>query len=257
MTRSIGAASTNGEGLPLSNVVSSESGDNLARCAKRTGANEIGAHEIGANVTGTGRRILLRPLTRTECLPAAELAARGMIDDPILVRVFGPNPKKRQRRLTHYYAYGMRFIQLNGDLVGAFEREILIGVIGATRPGFCQPRPLDALRIVPMMVRHNSPAISLRLKRWVDGWGRHDPREDHWHIGLLAVEPHVQGFGVGTQLIVDHCARMDEARTVSYLETDCAINVRFYEKFGYRIAGQAQVLGGTSWFMKRLARGEG
>src|SRR5580698_5187340 len=105
MTRSIGAASTNGEGLPLSNVVSSESGDNLARCAKRTGANEIGAHEIGANVTGTGRRILLRPLTRTECMPAAELAARGMIDDPILVRVFGPNPKKRQRRLTHYYAY--------------------------------------------------------------------------------------------------------------------------------------------------------
>jgi ribosomal protein S18 acetylase RimI-like enzyme len=151
----------------------------------------------------------------------------------------------------------MRFIHLNGELLGAFEREILVGVIGAMRPGFCQPRPLDALRIVPMMVKHNSPAISLRLKRWVDGWGRHDPREDHWHIGLLAVEPRVQGLGVGTQLMVDHCARMDEARTVSYLETDCAINVRFYEKFGYRIAGQARVLGATSWFMKRLAGGEG
>jgi RimJ/RimL family protein N-acetyltransferase len=295
MTRSTGAAGKNGEGLPLSNVASSaasESGDDLApSCLEpnsnsqdsvsQYGASQYGAsqdsvsqyslsqysadknasigrgNETGANETGAGRRIGLRALTRTEFRPAAELAARGMIDDPILVQVFGPNPKKRLRRLAHYYAYGMRFIHSNGDLLGAFEREILVGVIGATRPGFCQPRPLDALRIVPMMVKHNSPAISLRLKRWVDGWGRHDPREDHWHIGLLAVEPRVRGLGVGTRLMVEHCARVDEARTVSYLETDSAINVRFYEKFGYRIAGQARVLGVASWFMKRLAGGEG
>jgi GNAT superfamily N-acetyltransferase len=100
---------------------------------------------------------------------------------------------------------------------------------------------------------NNPPAAALRVKQWVDAWARHDPRDDHWHVWLLTVEPHVQGLGVGTKLMIEHCARMDEAGDVSYLETDKAINVRFYQKFGYRIAGQEQVLGVTNWFMKRVA----
>jgi ribosomal protein S18 acetylase RimI-like enzyme len=266
MARSTGAAGQNGDGHPLSNVVSSESGrahsgprleaDSNPQSVSHYVADEQASVGRGSK-RGAGPRISLRALSRTEFLPGAALAARGMIDDPILIQVFGANPKKRLRRLMHYYAHGMRFIHANGDLLGAFERGSLVGVIGATRPGCCQPRPLDVLRIVPTMVAHTSPAISLRLKRWVDAWARHDPQEEHWHIGLLAVEPRVQGLGVGTKLMVEHCARMDEARTVSYLETDRAKNVRFYERFGYRIAGQGQAQGIASWFMKRIAGGRG
>jgi hypothetical protein len=49
---------------------------------------------------------------------------------------------------------------------------------------------------------------------------------------------------------------MDRLGATSYLETDKAINVRFYQKFGYHIVGQAPVLGVANWFMKRLARAE-
>ena len=126
----------------------------------------------------------------------------------------------------------MRFIQSKGGFLGAFERGTLVGVIGTMRPGCCQPGPFDALRFVPTLLANNPPAAALRVKRWLDEWARHDPREDHWHVGLLTVEPHVQGLGVGTKLMIEHCARMDEAGAVSYLETDKAINVRFYQKFG-------------------------
>jgi ribosomal protein S18 acetylase RimI-like enzyme len=200
-----------------------------------------------------GARIAFRELSRTEIAPAAELLGRGMGDNPIVVQAFGPDPEKRQQRLTRYYAQVVRFIQSKGGFLGAFERGTLVGVIGAMRPGCCQPGPFDALRFVPTLLANNPPAAALRVKRWLDEWARHDPREDHWHVGLLTVEPHVQGLGVGTKLMIEHCARMDEAGTVSYLETDKAINVRFYQKFGYRIAGQAQVLGVTNWFMKRIA----
>jgi ribosomal protein S18 acetylase RimI-like enzyme len=174
-----------------------------------------------------------------------------MADDPLVVQVFGSDPKKRLRRLTNFYRKVARFIEARGHLLGAFERGTLVGVIGAMRPGLCQPDALNALRMIPTLVANLWPAAAFRLKNWLDDWSRHDLREEHWHVGLLSVEPAVQGLGVGTKLMVEHCARMDEAETVSYLETDKAINVRFYQKFGYRVAGQAPVLGVLNWFMKR------
>jgi ribosomal protein S18 acetylase RimI-like enzyme len=198
-----------------------------------------------------GARVGLREVS-TRGVAAAELAARGMADDPMVVKVFGADPAKRLRRLAHFYAKIVRFIRGRGELRGAFERGTLVGVIGTMRPGFCQPGTLDAVRILPTLVANLSPAAAMRLKHWIDEWARHDPREDHWHVGLLSVEPHVQGFGVGTKLIAEHCAHMDEAATVSYLETDKASNVRFYQRFGYGVIGQASVLGVTNWFMKRL-----
>ena len=200
-----------------------------------------------------GARIGFRELSRADVVPASELLARGMGDNPIVVQAFGPDPEKRRRRLARYYAQVVPFIQSKGGFLGAFQRGVLVGVIGTMRPGCCQPGPLDSLRFVPALLANNPPAAALRVKRWLDAWARHDPREDHWHVGLLTVDTMVQGFGVGTKLMTEHCSRMDGAGHVSYLETDKAINVRFYQKFGYRIAGQAQVLGVTNWFMKRVA----
>ena len=170
----------------------------------------------------------------------------------MVVQVFGRDPKKTQQRLTRFYSQIVRFIQPRGELLGAFEHDALVGVLGTMRPGFCQPSVLDALRFMPTVVATTWPAAALRLQRWVTEWARHDPGQAHWHVGLLSVEPCAQGFGVGTKLMIEHCARMDGAKTISYLETDKAINVRFYRKFGYRVAGEAKVLGVSNWFMTRM-----
>ena len=112
---------------------------------------------------------------------------------------------------------------------------------------------MDVLRFVPSILTNNTPVSALRIKRWQDAWSRHDLREAHWHVGLLAVDSDAQGRGVGTGLISEHCARMDNLGATSYLETDKAINVRFYQKFGYKIVAQLPVLGVSNWFMKRTA----
>jgi ribosomal protein S18 acetylase RimI-like enzyme len=198
-------------------------------------------------------RIGFRELSRTEIEPAVRLLARGMRDNPILVRAFGADPEKRQRRLSRYYAQVVPFTQPKGGFLGAFAGQRLVGVIGTLRPGCCRPRPLEVLRFVPSLLVNNTPAAALRVKRWQDAWIRNDPREDHWHVGLVAVDSDLQGMGVGTRLMSEHCARMDQLGATSYLETDKAINVRFYQKFGFRIVGQEPVLGVTNWFMKRPA----
>jgi ribosomal protein S18 acetylase RimI-like enzyme len=203
-----------------------------------------------------GARLEFRELSRTEIEPAVRLLSRGMCDNPILVQAFGPDPEKRQRRLARYYAQVVPFTQPKGGFLGAFAGGTLVGVMGTLRPGCCQPGLLDVLRFVPSLLANNTPAAALRVKRWQDAWARHDPREDHWHVGLVAVESDLQGRGVGTRLVSEHCTRMDVLGAASYLETDKAINVRFYQKFGFQIVGSEPVLGVTNWFMKRPARGE-
>jgi hypothetical protein len=50
------------------------------------------------------------------------------------------------------------------------------------------------------------------------------------------------------------CARLDRLHIAGYLETDKALNVRFYERFGFETIASAPVLDVPNWFMKRNAR---
>jgi ribosomal protein S18 acetylase RimI-like enzyme len=47
---------------------------------------------------------------------------------------------------------------------------------------------------------------------------------------------------------------MNEVGEASYLETDKEINVRFYERFGFEVIGEEEVLGVRNWYMYRRAR---
>jgi ribosomal protein S18 acetylase RimI-like enzyme len=61
-------------------------------------------------------------------------------------------------------------------------------------------------------------------------------------------------MGVGSMLMQVFCKRMDDAGEAAYLETDKEINVRFYEKFGFEVTGEDEVLGVRNWYMFRRAR---
>jgi hypothetical protein len=55
-------------------------------------------------------------------------------------------------------------------------------------------------------------------------------------------------------MLAAFCDHMDSCRRLSYLETDKAENVSFYEKFGFTVVAEAEVLGIRNWFMIRRAR---
>ncbi len=67
----------------------------------------------------------------------------------------------------------------------------------------------------------------------------------------MAVDAHLQGIGVGSKLMRSFCAKMDAAGEDAYLETDKPENVRFYERFGFEVIGEKEVLGNSNWFMLR------
>ncbi len=111
------------------------------------------------------------------------------------------------------------------------------------------------LRLLPDLAALG-PGTAARVGRWISSWAKRDPDEAHVHLGPLAVDAHLQGQGIGSLIMREHCRRLDDGREVGYLETDKAENVRFYERFGFEVVGEEPVIGVPNWFMRRAPQSD-
>jgi ribosomal protein S18 acetylase RimI-like enzyme len=191
--------------------------------------------------------IELRPLDGAELESAALLAARSMRDNPLQIVAIGPDPERRVRVMHRGFS---RLLRLDGrPTVGAWDGDRLVGVAATAEPGHCQPSTRERLRLAPTFLMAGRAAP--RLGRWMSAWAKFDPARPHSHLGPVAVDPDLQGRGIGSMLLTDYCQRLDQTGMLSYLETDKPENVRLYERFGYKVTAETIVLGVTSWFMTR------
>ena len=195
----------------------------------------------------------IRAVDAAEMEEAVGVIVRGMRDNPIIVAAFGPDPEVRHGRLLRLFG-AMASAEVPGrdrDMFAAHgpEGEIL-GVYGMMPPGRCQPGLGRHLRLAPALLTLGLGDAG-RTMKWLGAWSKQDPEERHWHLGPVAVDAHLQGKGIGSRLMQAFCAKMDAAGEVAYLETDKEINVRFYERFGFEVISEEEVLGAPNWFMLR------
>lgn len=102
-------------------------------------------------------------------------------------------------------------------------------------------RQLGALRIVGTYLR-----TLLRVH----------PKEPHWYLMLLAVDPPSQRRGAGTMLVERGLALADQQGVGAYLETQKEENLAYYRRFGFVLAQTLNpVAGGPPYYtMWRAAR---
>jgi len=93
--------------------------------------------------------------------------------------------------------------------------------------------------------------INWRKSVWFKEWAEHDPVEQHWHLGPIGVLPNHQGLGIGSILMERFCKEVDACRAKAYLETDLDKNVRFYEKFGFKVVSESEIFGVRNRYMLR------
>lgn len=79
------------------------------------------------------------------------------------------------------------------------------------------------------------------------------PKEAHYYLGVLGVDPDLQGRGLGTQLmrpVLDMC---DRDHVPAYLESSKEKNVPLYERNGFKVTEVLQLPkdGPTLWLMFR------
>ena len=196
------------------------------------------------------------PSAPSELEAVVGVITRGMRDNPTHFAALGEDPERREKRVRRIFSRVLPVMgHLDHMLVARHPDNTILGVLGMAPPGRCQANTKQrmqlALGLLPL-----GPRALPRSLRWVGTWEQRDPEERHWHLGPVAVDAHLQGMGIGSKLMRVFCAQMDAAGEAAYLETDKPENVRFYERFGFEIVGDEQVIGVPNWYMARTAKGK-
>jgi ribosomal protein S18 acetylase RimI-like enzyme len=199
----------------------------------------------------------IRELKVWECDKAAQVVARGMWENPITIAAWRLDNETRQKVLVQFFQSVLRGLLVRGCVLGAFDSETLVGVCAMAPPGQCQPSNGEKVWILSTILMGSNLMVAMRILKWAGEWSRRDPKEAHWHLGPIAVDAHLQGRGIGGLLMTAFCERVDECNARAYLETDKQKNVVFYERYGFRVNAESQVLGVPNWFMIRPSRKEG
>ena len=66
------------------------------------------------------------------------------------------------------------------------------------------------------------------------------PKERHWYLPLIGVDPIHRGKGLGSALLASALRNVDRGHFPAYLESSNPINVPLYERHGFRRMGMIQ-----------------
>lgn len=66
---------------------------------------------------------------------------------------------------------------------------------------------------------------------------RFHPKESHWYLSMVGVDPSRQGQGLGAALLTAGLARCDAEGLPAYLESSSPRNVPLYERHGFEVIG--------------------
>jgi len=172
---------------------------------------------------------------------SAKVLSVAMINNPNHMGVFLGNGEKVRLEIEKMF-FGL-FNNLPGVVFLAKENEKIVGVM---RMKSCIGKAIDDPDVF-----EDKNDIDWRKSVWFKEWAKHDPVEQHWHLGPIGVMPTHQGSGIGSLLMERFCKEVDACMAKAYLETDLDKNVRFYEKFGFKIVSESEILGVKNRYMLR------
>ncbi|MBC7901463.1 MAG: GNAT family N-acetyltransferase [Saprospiraceae bacterium] len=81
---------------------------------------------------------------------------------------------------------------------------------------------------------------------------KYHPKEPHWYLPLIGVDPSRQGEGIGAALMKHALNVCDRDGVIAYLESSNPRNVSLYERHGFEVTGEIQV--GSSPVMRPMLR---
>jgi ribosomal protein S18 acetylase RimI-like enzyme len=94
------------------------------------------------------------------------------------------------------------------------------------------------------LIQRTASQIQSDIERVFETMQSYHPREPHWYLPLLGVDPFLQGNGFGSALLKHALTACDRDNTFAFLESTNRRNVSLYQRHGFEIVGEIQV--GTS-----------
>jgi len=175
--------------------------------------------------------------------------ADAFVENPLHVAAFGRG-RMNQNRL--FFRIGLRQMFL-GQAFVALADGVVGGYLHFNASPYCLPAPEEVPLAAATSLRPMGEAIP-QVVRWYSRWCRLDPDEPHVHLGPIGVAPNFQRQGAGTALMRRYVEHLKQENAAGYLETDRLQNVEFYQKFGFIVRHEEELLGTPIWYMWRSSR---
>jgi ribosomal protein S18 acetylase RimI-like enzyme len=184
--------------------------------------------------------LITAPVVKT----AIESDETGVIDalrlafvaDPA-VRWVWPDP---QKYLSHFSS----FVKAFGGKAFACETAYYIGKYSGVALWLPPNVHPDVEQLIALLQSTGSDDAKMYGPEIFKKMDSYHPKEPHWYLPLLGVDPLHYGKGLGTTLLQHALAACDRDNKFAYLESSNLKNIPLYERHGFELLGTIQV--GTS-----------
>lgn len=190
---------------------------------------------------------------RAADVPALKaVIARAFDDDPFTNWLV----KQDARRARHIYdilGAEVEALMTRGEV---YTTDDVAGGAVWSAPNSAPPGLRAQIRMLPRF----GEAVGWRRMRTIlsifNDLDRKHPKEPHYYLSTLGVEPALQGRGLGTALMAPVLQNCDRDRLPVHLESSKERNVPLYEQNGFRVTEvyQAPAGGPPLWIMQRAPR---
>ena len=129
------------------------------------------------------------------------------------------------------------------------------GVALWTPPGKWNATGLHLLAMAPTLLAAVGATKLVARARAAQRVSELHPREPHWYLFAIGVDPAMQGKGIGSSLLRGVLERCDAEKSAAYLEASTETNARLYERHGFRVTEELRVAPSAPpmWLMWRAA----
>jgi GNAT superfamily N-acetyltransferase len=177
---------------------------------------------------------VIRPASRADIRPVADVLAKAFYEDPPFVWMM-PDDRTRHWRTRQLFDIVIRHEALrHGAVDVAWDGGAVAGAAIWFPPGTWPSATRNQLRTLPLYVRalgrRFGPASEL-----VSSLAQVHPRTPNWYLWGIGVDPAHQGRGVGGALLRSRLTVVDKAGIPAYLESSKPANIPIYEHFGFQV----------------------
>lgn len=190
------------------------------------------------------------------------MLARSFDDDPLSLALF-PGRRRRRWSLHSFMAASIRDALRHGEVWGALDGPRVVGTAVWLGEG---AYPLSSSRVarqVPAaLVAMLTPQTLTLGARLITETQAVHPKDPHWYLAVLGVDPSYQGRGIGVKLLEPVLDRLDREERSAYLETSKERNIAWYGRQGFALTQTLEIRPGappiwTMWRAPRTARQNG
>lgn len=181
-----------------------------------------------------GIAVSVRTARTADVRELARVLGRAFFDDPPFVWML-PEERSRERRAAGVFRAILRSqaMRYGGVDIASDGAVIVAGAIWLP-PGHWAPTTGEQLRSLPGHARALGRGMG-RASNLLTAMVKHHPREEHWYLYAIGVDPARQGQGIASALLRSRLARCDADAMPAYLESTKSGSVPLYEHFGFEV----------------------